>query len=127
MGKNKLALITGANKGIGFESSRQLGKLGYKVILGARNVDSGKTAVKSLKNEGIDTQLLLLDVTNQDTIDNAVKFIEKEHGFLDILINNEGVFLEKGVLPSQLKMKALKETFDVNFFGIFAMTAAFLP
>lgn len=124
---DKVALITGANKGIGFETSRQLGRLGCKVLLGARDEERGNKAVETLKKEGIDAQLLVLDVTNQDTIDHAVKFIEKEYGHLDILINNAGVFFEKGVLPSQLKMKILRETFEVNFFGVFAMTTALLP
>ena len=126
MDKDKIALITGANKGIGFETSRQLGRLGYRVLLGARDEERGKEAVETLKKEGIDAQLLVLDVTNQDTIDNAVKFIEEEYGHLDILINNAGVFFEKGVLPSQLKLATLRETFEVNFFGVFAMTTALL-
>jgi len=125
--KDKIALVTGANKGIGFETSRQLGKLGYKVLLGIRDKERGQKAVDALKEEGIDAQLIVLDVTSQNTIDNAVKFIEKEYGHLDILINNAGVFLEKGVLPSQLKLTTLRETFEVNFFGAFAMITAMLP
>ena len=69
----------------------------------------------------------MLDVSDQRTIDNAVDFIEKEYGYLDVLINNAGVFLEKGILPSQLEMKTLRNTFEVNFFGVFAMTTALLP
>ena len=127
MDNDKIALITGANKGIGLETSRQLGKSGYTVLLGARDGERGEKAVATLRKEGINAQLLVLDVTNQNTIDNAVKFIEKKYGHLDILINNAGVFLEKGVLPSQLKLATLRETFEVNFFGVFAVTSALLP
>lgn len=127
MSKDKIALITGANKGIGFETSRQLGRSGCKVLLGARDEARGREAVETLIKEGIDAQLLVLDVTNQDTIDKAVTFIREAYGRLDILINNAGVFLEKGVLPSELKPATLRETFEVNFFGVFAVTAALLP
>lgn len=123
----RITLITGANKGIGFETSRQLGKLGYKILLGSRDEIRGKKAVETLKNENIDAQLLVLDVTNQNTIDNAVKFIKEEYGQLDILINNAGIFLEKGLLPSELKLTTLKDTFEVNFFGVFAIITALLP
>ena len=123
----KIALVTGANKGIGFETSRELGKLGFKVILGARNETLGTAAVTILKNENIDAQFLLIDVTKQETIDKAIKFLGNQYGYIDVLINNAGVFLEKGMLPSELNMAALKATFDVNFFGIFAMTVAALP
>lgn len=127
MDDDKIVLVTGANKGIGFETSRQFGKLGYKVLLGARDEERGNKAVESLKQEDIDAQLVVLDVTHQDTIDNAVKFIEDHYGYLDILVNNAGIFLEKGMLPSQLTMATLRETFEVNFFGVFAITTALLP
>ena len=127
MNDAKIALITGANKGIGFETSRQLGQLGFKVLIGARDEQRGKEAVETLKNEGIDAKALVLDVINQYTIDDAIKFIEEEYGHLDVLINNAGIFLEDGVLPSQLKFTTLKETFEVNFFGVFAITRALLP
>jgi NAD(P)-dependent dehydrogenase (short-subunit alcohol dehydrogenase family) len=86
MAEKKTALITGANKGIAFEASRQLGKLGFKVLLGSRDEESGRKAVAALENEGIDAHLLLLDVTKQDTINNAVSFIEQEYGSLDVLL-----------------------------------------
>ena len=127
MNKDKIALITGANKGIGFETSRQLGKLGYNIIIGSRDKKLGEAAVATLTNEGINAQCLILDVNDENTIDDAFKFIEKKDGHLDVLINNAGVFLEKGMLPSQLEMKKLRKTFDVNFFGVFSMTTIMLP
>lgn len=71
----KIALITGANKGIGFETSRQLGEMGCKVLICARNEKLGKITVETLKKESIDAQLLVVDVTSQKTINMAVKFI----------------------------------------------------
>jgi NAD(P)-dependent dehydrogenase (short-subunit alcohol dehydrogenase family) len=127
MNNQKVVLITGANKGIGFETSRQLGKAGHKILLGARDEKRGQKAVETLKKENIDSQLLLIDVTQPDTIDHAVRFIETAYGRLDILINNAGVFLEKGIIPSELPLAMVRETFEVNFFGAFAMTVALLP
>ena len=123
----KNALITGANKGIGFETARQLGKLGYKVLLGARDKKLGDEAARFLRDEGIDAKFLMLDVADQQTIDEAFNIIEEEIGYLDVLINNAGVFLEDGILPTQLSLAMLKETFDVNFFGVFSVTTTFLP
>jgi NAD(P)-dependent dehydrogenase (short-subunit alcohol dehydrogenase family) len=127
MNKNTVALVTGANKGIGFETARQLGKRGFTVLLGARNATSGTTAADTLKSEGIDAAFVLLDVTDQATIGQAVRLIGEKYGRLDVLINNAGVFLEKGRLPGQLDLQTLRNTFEVNFFGVFAVTTAFLP
>jgi|SRR5665213_881461 len=99
----------------------------FNVLLGARDEQRGKEAVEVLKKEGIDAKALVLDVTNQNTTDDAVRFIEEEYGHLDVLINNAGVFLEDGILPSQTKLTTLRETFEVNFFGVFAITKGLLP
>jgi len=127
MNRTKTVLITGANKGIGFEVARQLGNKGFKVLLGSRDEELGRKAEAVLKNEGVDTVFLLLDVTNQDTINNAVGLIEHEYGYLDVLINNAGIFMDNGASPSQLEPSVLKETFETNFFGIFAMIKAMIP
>lgn len=127
MTNNKIALITGANKGIGFACARQLGKMGYTVLIGARDESRGKEAAGTLKSEGIDAVPVILDITRQDTMNSTLRFIENEYGRLDVLVNNAGIFLEKGILPSKLDLQDLKETFEVNFFGIFALTMALLP
>lgn len=124
--QKKIALITGANKGIGFETGRQLGNLGYKVLLGARDQQRGSEAAAILKNENIDAEAIVLDVTDSKSITNAADYIENTFGYLDVLINNAGIFLEKGVLPSQVDEKILRQTFEVNFFGAFAVTAAMM-
>jgi NAD(P)-dependent dehydrogenase (short-subunit alcohol dehydrogenase family) len=122
----KVVLITGANKGIGFETARQLGTKEFTVLIGARNKSRGQEATETLLNEGIDAHFILLDVTNQDTIEVAAKKIEEQYGKLDVLINNAGILLDDA-LPSQLNMSLLKQTFETNFFGMFAVTQAMLP
>ncbi|MED5018508.1 SDR family oxidoreductase [Paenibacillus chibensis] len=120
-------LITGANKGIGFETARQLGVMGFTILLGTRNGEKGREASASLIKEGVNARHIPLDVTNQQTLDAAFKDIEEEFGSLDVLINNAGISKDGGVSPSQLEMSALKETFETNFFGMFAVTRTLLP
>lgn len=125
--KSKVALITGANKGIGFETAKRLGALGFKILVGSRDEERGKKALTKLVEEGIQAHLILLDVTKQESIDDAKKQIEKEFGSLDVLINNVGISIDNGVSPSELELSILKETFETNFFGMFAVTKAMLP
>ncbi|MGA2142928.1 MAG: SDR family oxidoreductase [Brevinematales bacterium] len=127
MNHQKTALITGANKGIGFETARRLGINGFEVLLGSRDGQRGMKAQSVLKTEGLNARFLLLDVTKQDTIDAAASFIEQEYGSLDVLVNNAGISLEKGISPSRLETAVLKETFETNFFGLFAVTRAMIP
>ena len=87
----KIALVTGANKGLGFETSRVLAKNGIKVLLGSRDLERGEKAVDALKNEGLDIELLHIDIANADSIKNAVADIKSKYGKLDILVNNAGM------------------------------------
>ncbi|MCW3054562.1 MAG: short-chain dehydrogenase [Chthonomonadales bacterium] len=124
----KIALITGANKGIGFETARQLGKLGIKVLLGARDLAKGTAAATTLKAEGLDVTPIQLDVTDSAGIVAAAQKIEAEYGKLDILVNNAGVNLEAfEAKPSTTSQETLRKTFDANFFGTVELTQAFLP
>ena len=90
----KVALITGANKGIGLETAKQLGKLGITVLVGARDLAKGEEAAEVLRGIGVDARAIKLDVVNEADRAAAAKFIEKEFGRLDILINNAGVMLD---------------------------------
>ena len=123
---NRIALITGANRGIGFEVARQLAQKGIEVLLGARDPVKGEEAAEKLSAENLHVTFIQIDVTDQSTIDLAVTEVANAYGRLDILINNGGVF-EKEPRPSELSMESLRRHFDVNFFGAFAMTKAFLP
>lgn len=127
MNTSKTVLITGGNKGIGFESARQLGKLGFTILIGSRDQFKGQEAAASLKNENIDCEAITLDVTNLDTIQSAAKRIEDQYGSLDVLINNAGVNLDKGLPPSQLELTVLRDTYETNVFGMFSVTKGMLP
>jgi NAD(P)-dependent dehydrogenase (short-subunit alcohol dehydrogenase family) len=124
----KIALITGANKGIGFEIARQLGAQGITILAGVRDQARGEAAVQNLRAESIDAIAIHLDVTNQATIDAAAAFIDKTYGKLDILVNNAGISVrEGGTLPSELELEDVRKAFDTNVFGVFVVTKAMLP
>ncbi|MBW4607620.1 MAG: SDR family oxidoreductase [Hassallia sp. WJT32-NPBG1] len=125
--ENKVALITGANKGIGLEIARQLGVQGITVLIGARDEKRGQEAADKLNAEhNIDARAVQLDVTDNSTIEAAAKHIESEFGKLDILVNNAGIALDR-IPPSQLDIEVLRRTYDTNFFGVFAVIKAMLP
>ena len=129
----KIALITGANRGIGFETARQLAKQGIKVLIGARSAEKGKEAEASLKAEGLDVEYINIDVDGTVTHASAAKEIEDKYGKLDILINNAGIFLaeefDNGVpIPaSKTSQETFRKTFDTNFFNTIDVTQALLP
>ncbi|MEQ1603904.1 MAG: SDR family oxidoreductase [Pyrinomonadaceae bacterium] len=128
-----IALITGANRGIGFETARQLGKQGIKVLIGARSEEKGKEAEATLKAEGLDVEYINIDVDNAATHASAAQEIEKKYGKLDILINNAGIFLAEefaGGVPvpaSKTTQETFRKTFDTNFFNTIDVTQALLP
>jgi NAD(P)-dependent dehydrogenase (short-subunit alcohol dehydrogenase family) len=125
----KIALITGANKGIGLETARQLGKLGITVLVGARDQAKGDAAVAELKKDGVDARAVKLDVDNSSDYEAVKKLIEKDYGRLDILINNAGVMLDsrKGNQTSNTSQDVLRKTFNTNFFAAVGLTQALLP
>ncbi len=127
---NKVALITGANKGIGFGIARKLGKQGITVLIAARNQEKGREAVSKLQFEDIDAHFIKLDVRDKTSIEQAYNAIAERFGKLDILVNNAGVNLEFSAglpAPSQVSLDTLKETFEINFFGVVAVTQGMLP
>ncbi|MBV8514023.1 MAG: SDR family oxidoreductase [Acidobacteria bacterium] len=124
---NKTALITGANKGIGFEVARQLGKQNCTVLIGARDSKLGEEAAAKLKKENIDARFVQLDVTNRDTIRAAHAKIEKEFGRLDILVNNAGINVRGDGPPSSADVDAVNRVFQTNFIGALAVVQAMLP
>lgn len=131
MAEAKVALISGANKGLGLETGRQLGLLGYTVLLGSRDPEKGMAAAEQLRKEGINATAVKLDVTSQADIDAVAKLIEEQFGgVLDVLVNNAGVMFEKGWttnITSEIKMEELRATFEANVFAPFALTKALLP
>ena len=128
MNTKRIALITGANKGIGFETARQLGQQQVTVLIGARDAGKGEGAAAKLRGEGLDARALQLDVTDAASIQRAVDQVAQEFGRLDILINNAGVMTdEPSKKVSEQSLVAWRTTFDTNVFGLVATTQAFLP
>ncbi len=127
----KIALVTGANKGIGFETARQLGKEGITVIAAARNKENGIKAVETLKNEGFDIEFLQLDVDKDTDIQFAFDYINNKYGKLDILVNNAGIQIESGDwglnTSTTVSDKVLRQTLDTNFFNVVKLTNTLLP
>ncbi len=124
--QDDVALISGANKGIGYEIARGLGAKKIKVLVGARDEGRGQAAVDKLKAEGADARFIQLDVTDPGTIQRAAERIEKEFGRLDILINNAGT-AEWGFQPSNVALTKVREVYETNFFGPVALIQAMLP
>jgi NAD(P)-dependent dehydrogenase (short-subunit alcohol dehydrogenase family) len=127
--RSKIALITGANRGLGFEIARQLGKRQIKVLIGARNAAAGQAAVDGLIAEGIDALFILLDITKTNSIDKAVRIVTEKFGYLDILVNN-AARLPKATdsgLPSQVSQELLLEFMETNFIAQVNVTQSFLP
>jgi NAD(P)-dependent dehydrogenase (short-subunit alcohol dehydrogenase family) len=125
----KIALITGANKGIGLETAKQLGKLGVTILVGARDLAKGEEAAEVLRGIGVDARAIKLDVVNESDRTAAANYIGKEFGRLDILINNAGVMLDprSGNATSTTSSKILHDTFETNFFAVIALTQTLLP
>ena len=126
----KLAIVTGANKGIGFEVSKQLAKKGLKVILTARDLEKAKAAAKILQDEGLDVFPYQLDVTDQESIKKLKEFVQNYFDKLDVLVNNAGVFLDArdgSASAFNTELDTLRKTIETNTFGPFLMSQAFIP
>lgn len=123
----KIVLITGANRSIGLEITKQLSKKGLFVYLGARDLEKGNAVVQELNKEGFkNIKAIEIDVTKPVSIEAAKKTIENEQGKLDILINNAGISGEFPQSASTASITAIQNVFDTNFFGVISVTQAFL-
>lgn len=123
----RTALVTGANRGLGFEISRQLGRMGITIVASARNGADASNTVERLKSEGIDAHSVILDVIAPSAIEALPSLLAAEFGGLDILVNNAGVQVDAEVRPSEITTETLRATFEINVFGAFAVTRALLP
>jgi NAD(P)-dependent dehydrogenase (short-subunit alcohol dehydrogenase family) len=121
-----IALVTGANKGIGKEVARQLGKLGMKVFVGSRDAKRGETTVAELQKANIDAELVQLDVTDENSIQQALAAIEKKAGRLDVLVNNAGI-AEMSQTGLSESMDSIRKVFETNFFGPVRVLQLALP
>jgi NAD(P)-dependent dehydrogenase (short-subunit alcohol dehydrogenase family) len=120
-------LVTGANKGIGFEICRQLARLGHHVILSARSAERGETAVKQLAGEGLKVEFLLLDTADENSILRAARELKQRHKTLNVLINNAAILDTWQGTILTAKASDIRDTFITNTLGPILLTQALLP
>lgn len=127
--QTQVALITGANRGIGLQTAEELGKEGVTVVLGVRDPSKLETTVASLRARGVTAEAVLWDATRPETDASVAKLLAERYGRLDILVNNAGVLKEPlmGNSTTSLSEAVLRETFDTNFFAVVRLTQALLP
>ena len=126
----KVAFISGANRGIGFETAKKLAQQGIKVILGSRDINKGEMAQKELADLGAEVDLVQYDAKDIDAPQHVYQFISEKYQKLDILINNAGVLLTGNLFvtnSSTVSDDDVKETFQVNLFSVISLTQALLP
>ncbi len=124
---HRVALVTGANKGIGLEIARQLGRTGIFVIVGARDAERARAAVDDLTRQGLLSQAVQIDLDDEATIAAAAATISAEHDRLDILVNNAGIVDAGDGPPSIVAPDAIRRIMETNFIGTVAVTQAMLP
>ncbi|HTR94993.1 MAG TPA: SDR family oxidoreductase [Trebonia sp.] len=125
----KIALITGANKGIGFETARELGARGMTVLVGARDEERGREAERALRDGGADARFVPVDVTDGKSVERAAGWIDAEYGRLDVLVNNAGTasVSRRRATASQTSLDDMRAVYEINVFGVVAVTNAMLP
>ncbi len=126
----KVAVVTGGNRGLGFEASRQLAKQEYHVILTSRDEIKGKAAAENLRNEGLSVQFYPLDVTSDVSSRQLAEFIRQEFRKLDVLVNNAGIYLDVQATSNKIvtaKIETLQKTFETNIYGVLLVTQALIP
>src|SRR5258706_1554346 len=123
----KTVFITGANKGIGFETARQMAQLGYFVYLGSRDKEKGLNAINKLKGLGIsNVETIEIDITNINSIKHAKQELETKIEALDVFINNAAIAGEQPQTPSSIELENLRKVFETNFFGVVQTTQQFI-
>jgi len=120
-----VALVTGANKGLGKEVARQLGERGITVLLGSRNRERGERAAAELTAEGLSVIPVELDVTDAASIDSVAEQLSRRYGLLDVLVNNAGILINPPALETSTE--DIRATFETNVFGVLTVTRALLP
>lgn len=123
----KIALITGANKGIGLAAAGQIAAAGFHVLVGARDAHKGEAAVAQLKESGASAEYLEIDVSDATSIERAGKVVAEKFGVLDVLVNNAAVALDDGRGVLEVPLEDFRATFETNVFGPLLVSRAFWP
>ena len=123
----RIAVVTGSNRGIGFEVCRQLAQRGVRIILTSRDENKGQSAVRRLEAEGLEADYYPLDVTDPGSIQRLRDFVERQYGRLDILVNNAAVYLDDRHSLLAVDYDLLRLTMDTNAYGPLLLTQAFVP
>jgi len=126
----KVAVVTGGNRGLGFEASRQLAKKGYQVILTSSDEAKAQAAAEQLQHEGLDVIFHSLDVTNGESSQKLAEFIRQQFGKLDVLVNNAGIYIDSQAGSDSIlnaKVDTLRETLETNVYGVLQVTQALIP
>ena len=123
----KTALVTGSNKGIGFEVVRQLAEAGLHVVLAARDAARGEEAAASLRERGLDVRFAQLDVRDSESIARVADSLANEEGGLDLLVNNAGIASRNDGAPGAVSLEVIRDALETNFIGAVAVTQAMLP
>ncbi|WP_314000810.1 SDR family NAD(P)-dependent oxidoreductase [uncultured Paenibacillus sp.] len=121
------ALVTGANRGIGYELVKQLAEMGFKVILASRDPKKGSEAAQRLADSGLDVSFVDMDVTDQESIRQAAMTVTETAPRLDVLINNAGVYLDGNAKLLTMDPAILERTMSTNFFGVYHVMRSFMP
>ncbi len=125
--KKKIAMVSGGNRGLGFETCRQLAELGLTVILSARGLDKGEKAAKELSDRGLDVVFYQLDVSNQSHIPNLAERVEQRFGRLDILVNNAATLYDTWQHAINADLDVVNQALITNLFGPWRLSQVFVP
>ncbi|MFD0697930.1 SDR family oxidoreductase [Paenibacillus sp. GCM10027628] len=125
--KPRIALVTGANRGIGREIAYQLALKGLHVLIGCRDEDKGRHTVEEMRQAGLSVELQVVDVNDTESVKKMAETVKQQHGRLDVLVNNAGILLDHGVSVLDVEESMIKETFETNYFGALRMIQAAVP
>lgn len=127
MAEQRIALVTGGNRGIGLEISRQLAKLGIRVLLGARDAAKGVAAARELASAGLPVEARELDVADDESIKECMSWIRNDLGRLDILVNNAGIMVEDDDTDPEQELQVVRDTMQTNVYGPLLLSRLVIP